>query len=221
MSKQADDVEESSSDVTQAAMEDARLVSSVLAGDSAAYDDLVRRYQRRAVAVAYRLLGNLHDAADVAQDAFLRAYRGLGGLEDHGRFGPWLMRIVSNLSLNYRRSRETGVARSAMALDEVVEATEELRSTMGDALTGTHRGGSPGDTPLAGEVQETVGRAIEALPDKQRLALVLYCVEGLPQKEVAEIMECSVELVKWNVFQARKKLKQDLAGYLDFGESIE
>ena len=193
------------------AIQDAGLVSSVLAGDSAAFDRLVRRYQRRAVAVAYRLLGNVHDAADVAQDAFLRAYRGLGGLEDRRRFGPWLMRIVTNLSLNFRRSRETGVARGAAALDDVVETPDGFRNPTGDAWTG---GLSPTDSSLSGELRDAVGQAIERLPEKQRLALVLYSIEGLPQKDVAEILECSVELVKWNVFQARKTLRKELGRFL-------
>ena len=192
-------------------MDDAELVSAVLAGDSAAYDGLVRRYQRRAVAVAYRMLGNVHDAADVAQDAFLRAYRGLGGLEDHERFGSWLMRIVSNLSLNFRRSRQTGPTGSAVVLDDVVERSEELRSATGEALGGRRTD----EAPLSGELREAIGQAIDRLPDKQRLALVLYSIEGMPQKQVAEILECSVELVKWNVFQARKTLRKELGDYLD------
>jgi len=195
----------------EAAIEDARLVSVVLDGDATAYDDLVRRYQRRAVAVAYRLLGNSHDAADVAQDAFLRGFKGLSSLADHRRFGPWLMRIVSNLSLNYRRSRQTGVARRAVALDDVIEGPDEFRSTTGQAKGG---GVSPVAHALSGELQGKVGEAIDRLPEKQRLALILYSIEGLPQKQVADIMECSVELVKWNVFQARKTLKKDLADYL-------
>lgn len=214
MSNVTDDVEDLASDAAKAATEDARLVSSVLAGEAAAFDELVRRYQRRAVAVAYRLLGNLHDAADVAQDAFLRAYRRLDSLEDHRRFGPWLLRIVSNLSLNFRRSRETGVARSAVTLDDVVERAEEFRSATGEPL-GTRLGGSVGgDEAGSDEMREAVGRAIEQLPDKQRLSLVLFCIEGLPQKQVAEILECSVELVKWNVFQARKTLRKLLAEHI-------
>jgi RNA polymerase sigma-70 factor (ECF subfamily) len=205
------DVERLSYDARETALEDSRLVAAVLGDEPTAFDELVRRYQRRAVAVAYRLLGDVHDAADVVQDAFLRAYRNLRSLEDHRRFGPWLMRIVSNLSLNFRRSRETGVARQAVGLDELVEGPNQFRSTSGQPLTG---GLSPGDPSISGEVQDEVSKAVAALPEKQRLALVLFTIEGMPQKEVAEIMDCSVELVKWNVFQARKTLRRQLAEYL-------
>jgi len=88
------------------------------------------------------------------------------------------------------------------------------RST-GESLNGGAIGGSPTESPLSGELGGAVGEAIGRLPEKQRLALILFSIEGLPQKEVAEILECSVELVKWNVFQARKTLRKTLAGYLE------
>ena len=204
------DVDGLADDAEATALDDARLVSAVLAGDSAAYDRLVRRYQRRALAVAYRLLGDVHDAADVAQDAFVRAFGHLQSLEDQRRFGPWLMRIVTNLSLNFRRSR--GIqARRAVAFDELTDGPDELRSGSGQA---TAVQVSPPESSLAGELHEAVGRAVAALPEKQRLALILFSIEGLPQKEVAQILECSVELVKWNVFQARKTLRKKLAEYI-------
>ncbi len=209
------DADEPSSPRAETAIDDSQLVGSALAGDSAAYDELVRRYQRRAVAVAYRLLGNIHDAADVSQDAFLRAYRGLGSLEDHDRFGPWLLRIVSNLSLNYRRSRQTGTARSAVSLDDVGERAGDFRSPSGESLPGGALGELATGSPLSAELRGRISAAIGELPEKQRLALILYGVEGLPQKEVAQIMECSLELVKWNVFTARKTLRKSLAAYLE------
>lgn len=191
--------------------DDAILIARTLAGDSTAFDDLVRRYHRQAVAVAYRRLGSLQDASDVAQDAFLRAYRSLGSLKDRGRFGPWLMRIVGNLALNALRSRRSGGVGSALSLDDVGDKVGELRSADGAAVLQRL---APHDTSGSEETQEAVRRALEALPDKQRLALVLFSIEGLPQKEVADLLDCSVELVKWNVFQARKKLREMLADYL-------
>jgi RNA polymerase sigma-70 factor (ECF subfamily) len=70
-------------------------------------------------------------------------------------------------------------------------------------------------SPLSAELRGRITEAIGELPEKQRLALILYGVEGLPQKEVAQIMECSLELVKWNVFAARKTLRKSLAAYLE------
>lgn len=185
---------------------DADAVARTLAGDTTAYDRLIERYQRRAVAVSYRLLGNVADAQDVCQEAFLRAFRSLDSLQESGRFGAWLMRIVSNLSLNFRRSRRPMVT---LALDENGPGLHESQI----AAKENHDGGAE---RIAGqETTAAVTAAVESLPPQQRLALVLFAIEGLPQKEVAEIMECSVEMVKWNVFQARKTLKDKLADFLE------
>jgi len=186
------------------------LVRRALAGDREAFAQLVRIYQRRAVSVAYRLLGNGEDAADVSQDAFVRAFRHLSQLDDPSRFGPWLMRVVTNLALNYRRSRRL---RLAAPLDEAITATGEGRHP-GTGRRARTQEEDDERGPLPRELHDTVSRAMETLPEKQRLALILFSIEGMPQKDVADILDCSIELVKWNVFQARKKLKEQLAEYL-------
>jgi RNA polymerase sigma-70 factor (ECF subfamily) len=193
-----------------AAPDDADLVREALAGESGAFDQLVERYQRRATSVAYRLLGNLHDALEVCQEAFVRAYRNLQSLEDRRRFGPWLLRIVTNLSLNFRRDRAAGGRK--ISLEDCIRADDRpWEERISDSPASDER---PGATLAAEELAEIVQREIAALPEQQRLALVLFSIEQLPQKEVATIMNCSVEAVKWHVFQARRKLKQSLADYL-------
>jgi RNA polymerase sigma-70 factor (ECF subfamily) len=189
---------------------DDELVERTLAGRLQAFDELVERYQRRATSVSYRLLGNLHDALEVCQDAFIRAYRNLSTLEDAARFGPWFLRIVTNLSLNFRRSR--GVGGPRLSLEDCILDQERPREELiADAPYSDQR---PGAQLAAAELSETVRAAIAELPEQQRTALVLFSIEQLPQKEVASIMGCSVEAVKWHVFQARKKLKAQLAEYL-------
>lgn len=190
-----------------AQMAEQALVCRAQGGDTEAFGELVRIYRRRAVSVAYRLLGNVEDASDASQDAFVRAYRSLSQLDDAARFGGWLMRTVCNCALNFRRSRKL---RAVASLDDTPLAAEEVR----DPHTGQRLSGNAGETPLSAELHGAVGEAIEQLPEKQRLALILFSVEGMPQKQVAEVLDCSVELVKWNVFQARKKLKEMLAEYL-------
>ena len=189
-----------------------RFVRDAQGGDSEAFAELVRRYQRRAVSLAYRLLGNIEDASDVSQEAFIRAYRHLSQLDDPARFGAWFLRVVSNLSLNYRRSRKS---KAAASLDETLPIPADANATSGGRIAGA---GTLGAVETGGvfseELSAAITGALERLPDKQRLALVLFSVEGLPQKEVAEALECSVELVKWNVFQARRKLKELLKEFL-------
>ena len=195
---------------TRTKLSDAELVRDVTLGVRDAFDELVERYQRRAVSVSYRLLGNLHDALEVCQDAFIRAYRSLDSLEDGRRFGPWLLRIVTNLSLNFRRDRAVGGRR--VSLDECI-IDDETSRVMQLRETGA-AGNQPGAELAAAELQEIVQTAIAKLPQQQQTALVLFSIEQLPQKEVASIMECSVEAVKWHVFQARKKLRDELGDYL-------
>ena len=195
-----------SMDEEAARRDDAAAVARTLAGDVSAYDRLIERYQRRAVAVAYRLLGNIEDAMDVCQEAYLRAFRSLASLEEHERFGPWLMRIVTNLSLNYRRGRRTHLS---LTTDDGAGGSEERAADL--SPRGSH---AAGDSLVEAETHQAVTQAIASLPEQQRLALILFAIENVPQKEFAEILQCSVEMVKWNVFQARKKLKELLTDYL-------
>lgn len=192
------------------APEDAELVRQTTSGRREAFDELVGRHQRRAFAVAYRLLGNSHDAAEVVQDAFLKAFASLATLEDPRRFSGWFMRIVTNLSLNRRRGRRRG---GQLPADDLF-ADDQQQANVGAT--------TPADDPhrhLAGkELGARIHAALARLPEKQRLAIVLFTIEQLPQKEVAETLECSVEAVKWHVFQGRKRLKEMLSDLLSEGE---
>src|SRR5438128_10079920 len=100
---------------------DGQLVGRVLQGDRKSFDELIGRYQRQAVAVSYRLLGNTNDALEVTQDAFLKAFTSIATLQKPEAFGGWLMRIVSNLSLNFRRGRKN---RQQLPLDDLLGPSE-------------------------------------------------------------------------------------------------
>jgi len=180
---------------------DGELVRLAQQGQRQAYDELIRRHQRRAMAVSYRLLGNTQDALEVTQDAFLKGFMSIASLRTPDAFVGWLMRIVSNLSLNFRRARKN---RAQLPLDELVATGQEQATPGGDPLRGAE------GTELGGKLQEAMG----LLPEKQRLALIMFTIDQMPQKQVAEALECSVEAVKWHVFQGRKKLKEMLKEYL-------
>ena len=194
---------------------DGQLVSKTLAGQRECFDELIRRYQRQAVAVSYRLLGNSHDSLEVTQDAFLKAFGSLATLEKPEAFGGWLMRIVSNLSLNFRRSRKT---RTQLPLDDLLGSSDSPQAPAGGASgAGSDWMAQSGD-PVRLLESEEMGRrlqqALTQLPEKQRLAIVMFTIEEMPQKQVAEALGCSVEAVKWHVFQGRKKLKELLKEHL-------
>jgi len=191
---------------------DGELVGRVLAGDQRAFNDLIVRYQRQAVAVSYRLLGNTHDALEVTQDAFLKSFSSLATLQKPEAFGGWLMRIVSNLSLNFRRGRKT---RSQLPLDDLLGSAEAQGSSAGSAGSEwMARSGDPLRTLEGHELGAKLQEALNELPEKQRLAITMFTIEEMPQKDVAEALNCSVEAVKWHVFQGRKRLKEILKDHL-------
>lgn len=183
---------------------DGALVRQTLAGNRRAFDELIARYQRPAVAVAYRLLGKSDDALEVTQDAFLKAYRSLDTLQKPEAFAGWLMRIVSNLSLNFRRGRKT---RASLPLDDLLDSGDKDPQAGGDSV-------DPQRVMAGKELGERLKKALDELPEKQKMAILLFTIEQLPQKQVAEALECSVEAVKWHVFQGRKRLKEMLKDVL-------
>ena len=187
---------------------DGHLVRRTLAGNCSAFDELVDRYQRQAIAVAYRVLGNAEDAMEVAQDAFIKAFTNLCTLKKAEAFGGWLMRIVSNLSLNFRRGRKS---RAAVSLDDCMPIIDEhtaLYATTGDCLA------DPVRRLESAELGQRIRKAMGQLSEKQRTAIMLFAIEQMPQKDVAEQLGCSVEAVKWHVFQGRKRLREILEDYL-------
>lgn len=186
---------------------DGELVRAARRGDLGAFEVLVGRYQRQATAVAYRLLNNREDAMDVVQDAFLKAYERLASLSQPGRFGPWLLRIVSNLSLNFRRAR-------ALRRSESLDGGDGGDDSHGRLNRPDPHAADPPSLASADEMGRLLARAIEELPHMQRQALVLFSIEKMPQKDIAELLGCSVEAVKWHVFTARKKLKERFKDYL-------
>ncbi len=190
---------------------DGELVNRSLKGDRKAFDELIRKYQRQAVAVSYRLLGSSHDAMEVTQDAFLKAFSSLSTLQKPEAFGGWLMRIVSNLSLNYRRSRKT---RRQLPLDDLLGPTDSQQTDSAGGSEWMANAGDPVRNLESQEMGQRLGEALKQLPEKQRLAIVMFTIDEMPQKQVAETLECSVEAVKWHVFQGRKKLKELLKGYV-------
>lgn len=191
----------------QAAQELA-LVLAAKTGDRVAFGKLAQQYQRQCAAVALRLLGNTHDAAELVQDALVKAFRSLDQLQQSERFGPWLMRIVTNLALNFRRSRGR---RQALSLEQTSgdgDEGEDMRATLpGGAMD------APEKPLTSAELGSAIQRAIDELPEKQRLALVMFAIEKMPQKDVADVLNCSVEAVKWHVFTARKQLRKSLGDF--------
>lgn len=173
-----------------AAIDDAGLVERCLDGDASAFDVLVERHRRQVYQVCYRFVGNHEDASDLAQDAFLRAYRALHTFKGHSAFGTWLYRVAVNVCLN-RVSAKPPVT-------EPIERREH-QDVAGDA---------PDRDVLRREQAATVRAAIARLPKKQRATMILRMYHELPHEQIAAILGSSVGAVKANFFHALANLKK-------------
>ena len=175
---------------------DAALVAQARGGDREAFGTLVDRYANQARRVARAVLQDPDDADDAAQDAFLAALVKLDQYDSGRPFGPWLMRIVANAATDRRRRRKV---RSAVSLDEGLVA-----------------GGARPDVLAEHEV--LLGRlrtALGELPERRRLAVVLFDVEGYSHAEIAQVLGIPEGTVRSEVFHARRKLRALLADWRD------
>jgi len=173
-----------------------RLVEASRAGDRSAFDGLVRLYQRRATYLAVRLLGNVDDATEVVQQAFVTAYLKIDKLRDPKRFESWLLKIVTNLAIDHR------------------EAARRRLGTIGATDCEAKSPISPVENEIKTELEEAIQRAMLKLSAKEAKAISLFGFEDLSHKEVAQIMGCSVGTARWYVFRARRKLSALLKDYL-------
>jgi len=172
---------------------EAALVELSLAGRTEAFDVIVERHRRHVYQLCYRFVGNHEDASDLAQDVFVRAFRGLKGFRGHASLGTWLYRIGVNVCLN-RVNTKTPIM-------------EQL-----DARQHMDRRESPADRLVAGERAARVRAAIARLPRKQRATLVLRVYHELSHQEIADVLGSSVGAVKANFFHALGALKKQLLG---------
>ncbi len=171
---------------------DAALVARFRAGERRAFDELVRRHQRSIWRVARRYLKNDADAADVAQQTFVRAYRALDGFRGAASVRSWLYRIAINLALNHMR-------------DHAREQPEEIDEHR------LHIGATGAQRIIDGEDAARLRAAIGELPPKQRMVLELRIFDELSFKEVAELADCTENAAKVNFHYAVKRLKEILS----------
>ena len=177
---------------------DAGLVRRALAGDERAFADLVQRYIRRALAVAWEFSGTREDAEDIVQEAFLRTVRALERYDPARPFSAWFFTIVRNTARNAAASRQLHVMRFATPLGRVAE----LRAQ--DA--GASAASADGEL-MRGELRERMEQAMEALPPMQRSCFRLSEAEGFTRAEVADMLGISEATVRVHVHRARKALR--------------
>jgi RNA polymerase sigma-70 factor (ECF subfamily) len=185
-------------------MDDDDLIASARRGNDAAFCELVRRHQKKALAVALGIVRDPDDARDLCQEAFLRAVRGLGDFDGQAQFSTWLYRIVVNQCIDHLRRRRP----DRVELDEGIAADGDLSE-----LPPPSKRFDPARALERRELGHRIADALDRLSPAHRTVLVLREVQGLSYKEIAESMRCSIGTVMSRLFHARKKAQLLLAEY--------
>jgi len=181
--------------------QDADLVRRALEGRREAFGALVERYQGLVHGLAFHLVGDLADAEDLAQDAFVKAYQNLHRLDDPAKFGGWIRRIAANECKMWLRRRR---------LEEVPLDPDEEGRVMLDISPLEDPSPRPDEVLEKKEFRRDVMRAIESLSEGNRLAVTLFYLDGLSYQEVSDFLEVPVSTVKTRLHKARSKLKEEL-----------
>ena len=172
--------------------------------EAQAFKEIVSRYAPMVYATCVRVLGDPHEAEDVAQEAFVKAYRALGSFRGDSAFYTWLYRIAVNTARNSIASRQR------RPLDYEAELSESEQNNVAARLK---HDDTPEATVLSEEIRQTVNSAIEHLPEDLRTAIVLREIEGLSYEEIAVAMDCPVGTVRSRLFRARRILGVVLEDY--------
>jgi RNA polymerase sigma-70 factor (ECF subfamily) len=184
---------------------DDELVRRVQAGNAEAFEELVRRYERKVYNITFRLMGNDQDASEALQDTFLRAYRFIHKFQFKSSFFTWLYRIATNVSLSNLRKRPKI---ETVSIDEPVNESGDLPLEIPDVKY------SPEVMMKRRELRRALQEAVDQLPSDYRSVVVLRDLEGLSNEEVSKVLNLSVAAVKSRLHRGRLVLRRQLARYL-------
>jgi len=188
---------------------DLSLVRRVQRGERGAYDLLVLKYQHKVVKLVMRYLRNPADAEDVAQEAFVKAYRALPQFRGDSAFYTWLYRIAINTAKNALAARE----RNPVSYELDLQGTDDSSDVVGRLKDPE----TPEGLALTEEIRDTVNHAIGELPEDLRTAIVLRELEGMSYEEIAASMDCPVGTVRSRIFRAREAIDRRLREVFDGG----
>jgi RNA polymerase sigma-70 factor (ECF subfamily) len=184
---------------------DDELVRRAQADNEEAFEELVRRYERKVYNITYRMLGNPQDASEALQDTFLRAYRFIKRFQFKSKFYTWLYRIATNVSLTKLRKRKSPVV---MSIDEPVGPSGDIAFEVPDEQL------SPEKLYRQRETRRLLRKAVDELPEDYRTVVVLRDLEGLTNDEVSKVLNLSIPAVKSRLHRGRLALRSKLEKYL-------
>lgn len=176
-------------------------IKEVLKGDQEAFGEIVELFRDKVFQICYRMLGNRHEAEDIAQEAFVRAYVNIHSFNQNRKFSTWLYRIATNLCIDRIRKKKPDYF-----LDAEVAGTDGL--TLYSQIAADEK--SPDAEVETMEIQDIVQREILRLPDKYRIVIVLRYIDELSLNEISEVLEMPLGTVKTRIHRAREALRKQL-----------
>ena len=194
-------------EVGLANQEERQLIWRAKREDLAAYDELVRRYQERLYSTIYHMTSNHEDAHDLAQEAFLKAFRSLGSFKGDSSFFTWVYRIAVNKTLNFLKYRKRRTHLSLNSFDLNAEHDPDLVSLVSE--------NTPRRDLHLHELQQSLNHAMQKLSHIHRLVVTLHDVQGLSHQEIGMILDCNIGTVRSRLFYARQQLQAHLAPYME------
>jgi RNA polymerase sigma-70 factor (ECF subfamily) len=187
--------------------EDWSIVPRVQEGDVAAFDRLTIKYRNRIFGVVYNLTSNREDAADLTQDAFIKAFQSIQRFQGQSSFFTWIYRIAINSTLSHLRKNRVRSFFSLERIDSDEPVSRELIAALTDK-TGADR------ETFTRELQEKLNEAMQKLSIKHRTVVTLFEIDGLSHQEIAEVMDCSVGTVRSRLHYAKQLLQAELQSYM-------
>jgi len=191
---------------------DQELVRRVQRGDSAAFDLLVRKYQHRIVGLIGRYVADWSECQDVAQETFLRAYRALGNFRGDAQFYTWLHRIAVNTAKNHLVASNRRPPTDDIDVDDAEQFASGMRLRDND---------TPERELMRQQLEQTVMRAVQSLPEELRVAITLREVDGLSYEEIAKRMDCPIGTVRSRIFRAREAIDLEMKPLMDGERTTE
>jgi len=185
---------------------DLALVRRAKKGDYRAFDLLVLKYQSRIVSIAFKFVKEIQLAEDISQESFIKAYRSIDSFREESAFYTWLYRIAVNSAKNYLVSQGRKPPASDVDADEAdfYEGSDALKEQS-----------TPERSLLSEEIEETLFKVVEKLPDDLRMAITLREIEGLSYEEIANVMSCPVGTVRSRIFRAREAIDKVIQPLLE------
>jgi len=191
----------------QEADADVEIVRQVQAGDVAAFDCLIGKYRERVYGIVYNMTSNREDAADLTQDAFIKAFQSIHRFGGQSSFFTWLYRIAVNSALSHMRKMRLRSFFSLERIDSEAPVSKEIIAALTDK-TGADR------DAYVRELQEKLNDAMQKLSIKHRTVVTLFEIDGLSHQEIADVMDCSVGTVRSRLHYAKQLLQSELQPYM-------